>query len=82
MLCFLVDCTDKCIQDDGVECKSTSKDELPYLSQESLGQTIYLLMVYGVSQSTGLTRQPLFTTRVKRIVISVYLNSVFFNFVY
>ena len=25
----LVDCTDKCIQDNGTSCRSTSKDEIP-----------------------------------------------------
>ena len=46
-----------------------------YLSQESFSKQ-YTFTCYRASQSRVSTRRSPFTTRVKRIVISVYLNSV------
>ena len=62
-------------------------DELPE-PRGSLVNDIPSRMCYRASQSSGLTRQPPFTTCVKpsvttkRIVISVYLNSVCYLILY
>ena len=65
------------VQDDGNGCDSTSKDELPQKRVFSKQYTFtYTCYCDRASQSRVLTRQSPFTTRVKRLVISVYLNSV------
>ena len=63
------------VQDDGDGCESsTSKDELPQPRGSFSKQ--YTFACYRASQSRVLTRRSPFTTCVKHIVISVYLNSV------
>ena len=59
------------VQDDGNGCESTSKDVLP----QPRG-SLDTFACYRASQSRVSKRRLPFTTFIKRIVISVYLNSV------
>ena len=76
----LVDCTDTSVQDDGDSCKSTLKDELPLAKRVFSKQ--YTFTYYRASQSRVSTRRSPFTTCVKRMVISVYLNSMCYLILY
>ena len=63
------------VQDNGDGCESTSKDELPQPSRRVFSKQ-YTFACYRASQSRVSTGRSPFTTHVKRIVISIYLNSV------
>ena len=79
-LCFITYSTDKCTG--RRHCESTSKDDLPD-SRGSLANEIPPCTIQQANQKSS-TRGLLFITcmkpSIKRIVISVYLNSMFIYF--
>ena len=69
------------VQDDGDGCKSTYFEGWTTSASRVFSKQ-YTFVCYRASQSMVSTRWSPFTIHVKCIVISVYLNSMLFNFVY